>query len=180
MKDIVREKEREEKWKRRGKAFWNAFLITENGKPKSSFFIYTFCLSVLYLLLYIFAYGCIIPLLTGAVAPLPIWLGNLIIALIVSAVVLFTAWILHRLMKDKRLMFGTYMWLLVYGIAALITILIFLRNSAGDIPAFLNFFVWFFGIPLITGVPTTYYWTRRDYVPRAEPEPEWKNYVNRR
>ena len=50
-----RKKERKEKWAKREKSFWKAFLFTEDGKPKSGLMVYTFCLSLVYVLLYVVA-----------------------------------------------------------------------------------------------------------------------------
>ena len=54
IEDAERErakKERKEKWAKREKSFWKAFLFTEDGKPKSGFLVYTFCLSLVFVLL---------------------------------------------------------------------------------------------------------------------------------
>ena len=49
--------------------FLEAFLFTENGKPKSSLGIYTFCLSFVFLLVYVLCYEGAIRLLTGPLSP---------------------------------------------------------------------------------------------------------------
>ena len=46
-------KARKEKLQKLEKSFWRSFLLTEDGKPKSGLLIYTFCLSFVFLLLYL-------------------------------------------------------------------------------------------------------------------------------
>ena len=40
------QQEKKRKSEERSKKFWSTFLFTENGKPKSGFLIYTFCLAI--------------------------------------------------------------------------------------------------------------------------------------
>ena len=80
-------KEREERNRRRADRFWEAFLFTENGKPKSSLIIYTFSLSLVFTAVYILCYEVSIRLLTGLLSSLPAFFSNLVIALVSSAFV---------------------------------------------------------------------------------------------
>ena len=73
-------KEREERNRRRADRFWEAFLFTENGKPKSSLIIYTFSLSLVFTAVYILCYEVSIRLLTGLLASLPAFFSNLVIS----------------------------------------------------------------------------------------------------
>ncbi len=175
-------KKRKEKRAAREKKFWRAFLFTEDGKPKSGLGVYTFCMSFVFLALYIVSFMLLLdplePLLTRISLP---FLSNLIGSLICSLVVLLPCWLIHRFAKDKRLMFGTYLWLGGYGIVVLIAELILLRSDSEAILHFLSFFGWFMLVPLLTGIPFTYLLCRRDHKPQAaSTEPEWKKYVNRR
>lgn len=175
-----RRKERKEKWEKRERSFWKAFLFTEDGKPKSGLMVYTFFLSVALLLVYLFAFNYIIEGLTPVMAGLPVFASNLLQSLLAGAVILLVAFVLHRVMKDKRLMFGAYLWLAVYAAAVLVTMLILLRGTGAE-PEFLVFFVWFVLIPLVLGLAVTYVLYRKDYVPEdPDQEPDWKKYIKRR
>ena len=78
--------------------FLEAFLFTENGRPKSSLGIYTFCLSFVFLLVYVLCYEGVIRLLTGPLSGLPPFWSNLIIALLAAG--LAVSWLLYR--RDWR------------------------------------------------------------------------------
>ena len=78
------------------------------------------------------------------------------------------------------LMFGTYLWLALYAVACLITLLIYLQGT-GAVGALLTFYGWFVVIPLVLGLAVTYYLFRRDYVPpKPDDEPAWKKSIQRR
>lgn len=172
-----RRKKREE----RSKSFWSTFLFTENGKPKSGFIVYTFSLSVVFIALHILAYH-LIDLLHPLTEHWPVIWGNLFDSLCISAPVLLIGYVLHRLFSDKRLMFGTYVWLLVYMAAALITLAVFMPDSADLLDFVLYLAVWFAIIPVALGVLLFFFLCRKDHHPKApaEEEPEWKKYVHRR
>ena len=184
IRDAEREQRRaarKKKWAEREKGFWKAFLFTEDGKPKSGLMVYTFCLSFVMLGIYLAAFFFTIEKLTGPTAGLPVFLGNLIQSLAASAVGLLLSFVLHKLLPDKRLVFGTYLWLVLYAVASLITLLIMLRGT-GTAGALFTFFGWFVAVPLVLGVAVSYLLYRRDYVPArtAEERPAWKKYTDRR
>lgn len=175
-----RRKERKEKWAKREKSFWKAFLFTEDGKPKSSLMVYTFFLSIAMLVVYFVAFNFIIEGLTPVMKDVPVFWSNLLQSLADGVVMLLVAFVLHRIMRDKRLMFGAYLWLALYVVVILITMLILLRDTGAE-PEFLMFFVWFALIPVVLGLVVTYLLYRRDYVPEdPNQEPEWKKYIKRR
>lgn len=105
------------------------FLFTKDGRPKSGFMIYTFSLSLVFLALYIISFLGVLELL----AP---WLGEktgILVNLIPSVIVLFigllVSVLLHHLLKDKRLMLGTYGWLVLYLITVTVTMAIYLHDA---------------------------------------------------
>ncbi|MCD8124746.1 MAG: hypothetical protein LUE23_06885 [Lachnospiraceae bacterium] len=63
--------ERKEKWNKRKNSFWKAFLFTKDGKPKSGFLVYTFCLSLVFLALYIISFAYVLTPLEAALTTLP-------------------------------------------------------------------------------------------------------------
>lgn len=176
-----RKQERKEKWRKRERSFWKTFLFTENGKPKSGLMIYTFCLSFVFLGVYIGAFYLVIEALTVPLSGLPPVLGNLIQSLLVGAVGAAISALLHLLLSDKRLAFGTHLWLALYTVAAGITLCLMLQEREA-IWAMLTFALWFAVIPVAFGTLVTYLLYRRDYRPvqPAEEKPEWKKYTDRR
>ena len=184
FREAERERQREErkkKWAEREKNFWKAFLFTENGRPKSGLMVYTFCLSFVLLGVYLIAFFFAVEELTSLTAGLPVFWGNLIQSLAASAVGMLLGLLLHVVLSDKRLVFGTYLWLVLYAVVCLVTLLMMLRGT-GAASSLLTFFGWFVAIPVGTGLAMSYFLYRRDYVPKTEKEeePEWKKYVQRR
>ena len=182
-RDLERESRRQQrrkKWDERAKSFWKTFLFTENGKPKSGFLVYTFCLSVVFIALLLIGFNFIVDWLSPLTESWPVALGNLFASLCVSAAVCLIGALLRRLMSDKRLMLGTYLWLLLYLVASVITMALLLRN-AETMGVFLHFVLWFAAIPVGLGLLLFYLLYRRDYRPPVpvQEEPEWKKYVRR-
>lgn len=176
-----RRRERSKRWEERSKRFWRSLLFTENGKPKSGFLIYTFCLSAVFIALHLLAFTYIVDWLAPLTESWPLVLGNLTSSLSVSAAVLLVGFVLHRLLKDKRLMLGTYLWLLLYTAAAIITMALVLQDAEA-MKLFLRFALWFVLIPVGLGLALFYLLYRRDYrpeTPAQTDEPAWKKYVRR-
>ena len=175
-----RKKARKEKWARREKSFWKAFLFTENGKPKSGLMTYTFCLSLVYVVLYIAAFNFAIEWLTPVTAGWPVLAGNLLQSLAVGAVAALASFGLHRLFSDKRIMFGCHLWLAGYAVLVCVSMLLILRDGEA-FGAFLHFFVWFMVIPVLLGLAVTFLLYRKDYVPpRRDEDAPWRKYTQRR
>ena len=167
----------------RADRFWAAFSLTENGKPKSGFLIYTFSLSFAYLAVYALCYSAGIACLTRPLSALPVWCANLVISLICSLAGAALCCLPHRFFRDKRLVFGAHLWLALYAAAVLIAMLILLRG--GGLAAFLEAYLWFAAIPVAVGTAASGLLWRHARAnaapePEPEPEPEWKKYVNRR
>ena len=174
-------KARKEKLQKLEKSFWRSFLLTEDGKPKSGLLIYTFCLSFVFLGIYILAFWMVIEELSDPLASLPPVLGNLIQSVLVGVAASALSGLMHILLPDKRLAFGTHLWLALYVVASVITLAILLKE-AELIGTMLMFALWFAVIPLAMGLTVTYLLYRRDYVPprQVEEKPEWTKYTQRR
>lgn len=175
-----RRKERKEKWAKREKSFWKAFLFTEDGKPKSGFMVYTVCLSLVYVLLFIALFYFSIEWLTPVTASWPVFAGNLVQSLAVGGAAALISLVLHRLFSDKRIMFGCYLWLTAYAVLVCVSMLIMLKDREA-FGAFLHFFAWFILIPVLLGLAVTYLLYRRDYVPpKPDEDAPWKKFTQRR
>lgn len=175
-----RKRERKEKWKKREQSFWKTFLLTEEGKPKSGLLIYTFCLSFVFLGIYIGAFYLTIGALAKPLAALPPMLGNLIQSLTAGALGAGAGVLLHQLLSDKRLALGTHLWLVLYIVASGVTLCLMLREREA-IWAMLTFALWFAIIPVGMGTLAAFLLYRRDHrLSRREETPEWKKYTDRR
>ena len=177
---MEKQKARDKKWEERGKKFWSAFLFTKDGRPKSGFMIYTFCMSFVVLGIYLLLFWAVIEILHPYVAAWPVFPQNLLQTLIVAFLGLMPVWAVHHFVEEKRLMLGTYLWLLFYTLAAVLTELILLKGT-GAYKEFFVFISWFVLIPLISGLIFTGYLAKRDYRPPVKKEdntPSWKKYIN--
>ncbi len=174
----AREKRRTE----RANRFWSTFLFTENGKPKSGFVIYTFSLSILFLVFYLLGFHLMTELFHSLSERISALWGNLLISLCVTAAVCLIGVLLHGLLPDKRLLLGTHLWLALYVAAAIVTMAILLRGS-GAMGEFMVFALWFALIPLAISLPLFFLLYKKDHhppLPPAEEEEAWKKYTRRR
>ena len=174
-------KDRQEKLRKMERSFWRSFLLTENGKPKSALIIYTFCLMFVFLGIYVGAFWLVIDLLTAPLAAVPPVLGNLIQSVLVGVLASGLSLLMHVLLPDKRLAFGTHLWLGVLLVACVIYLCFYLKTWDA-ISSMLIFALWFGIIPVGMGLTATYFLYRHDYVPprKAEEKPAWKQYTERR
>lgn len=173
-------RERKEKWAKREKSFWKAFLFTEDGKPKSGLMVYTFCLSLVFVPLYIAAFNLSINWLGPVTESWPVFAGNTLQSVAASGIGLAAALLLHRIFPDKRLMFGCHLWLALY--AALVCVsMAFMLGDWEAYAAFLHFFAWFILIPVALGLLATYLLYRRDDTPPPrDGDQPWKKFTQRR
>lgn len=166
LQRLQREKQREQAWSDRSRRFWRTFLFTENGRPKSALMIYTFCLSFVFAAVNALVLSLMIDWLTPALAALAPGLVNAAISLATAAVAVGAGALLHRFMKDKRLVFGTYIWLGIYVLAVLAAEWFFLHEVPGAYAAFFSFFLWAAVVPVAAGLLTFCLLYRRTLRPR--------------
>ncbi len=142
--------------------------------------VYTVCLSLVYVVLYIAAFHFVIDWLTPVTTEWPALAGNLVQSLAVGAAVALLSLALHRIFSEKRLMFGCHLWLAAYGLLVCVSML-FLLGDGEVFAVFLHFFAWFILIPVASGLIVTYLLYRKDYMPpkKGEDAP-WKKYTQRR
>jgi hypothetical protein len=174
------EQNKEEKRTERAMKFWEIFSFqTRDGKPKSGFLIYTFCLSLALFGMYFGLFELVIDHLTPAMKSWPPVLINAVQSLLVSAAGMVVAAVLHRLFSEKRMMLAAYLWLLLYAIVTLVAMLFFLHGDPGTV-SFLIVLFWFAGLPLLVALPVLTYLCKRDYQrPREERQEEgWRRFIN--
>ena len=132
-------------------------------------------------MLYIVAFFYFIDWLSPSLEGLSPLVSNLLLSVAVSAIGILIGTTIHHFFREKRLFFGTFLWLTVYLLAVLITMLIMLRGTEA-FDAFSYFFLWFMVIPVLTGLPVSFLLYKKDYAPPAEKEEDkpWKQYTQRR
>jgi hypothetical protein len=173
----IQETEYEKKVSRAADRFWGMFQLTENGRPKSTLLLYSFCLCWVFLAIYGIAFALLIDPLDSLLSGAPVLVVNLVEALVptvVSTAICSLSWFLSR--TEKRLMPAAYLWMFVLALACLITLLILLRGEQGTQALVLQFFAMFILGPVLLGGGLSmflYYrhWKKRPAAPPAEP---WK------
>lgn len=163
--------------KKKADRFWAAFLLTEDGKVKSTLLLNSFCLGVVFLAVYIAAFGFLLDPLHALVGGAPTALVNLVEALVPAVVGTGVCGLTWLLFREKRMLLATYLWLVLLAAACFVTMLLLLGGESQAQLAFLHFFVLFVPAPLLTGLALSAllyrrYWKCRAPLP-AETE-TWK------
>ena len=141
----------EERIGRAADSFWSAFQMMENGRVKSTLMLYSFCLC------WVFAavYGAAIALLIGPLHMLmagsPVFLENLVTALVPAVLGTAVCCLTWLLPGDKRKLPAAYLWLTLLMLACLIALLVLLKGEQGAQILALQFFGMFVLVPLIMG-----------------------------
>ena len=164
----IQESQIEERIGRAADSFWSAFQMMENGRVKSTLMLYSFCLC------WVFAavYGAAIALLIGPLHMLmagsPVFLENLVTALVPAVLGTAVCCLTWLLPGDKRKLPAAYLWLTLLMLACLIGLIMLMGwENAGLV---LQFFGMFVLAPLALGLSSSLlayylYWKKR---PRAE------------
>lgn len=131
--------------------FWQAFLITENGKVKSSLLLNSFCLSFVFLAVYAAAYCFLVDPLYALTDALPVFVGNLVGAVVPAVVGTAICCLTFGLFKERRTVLCTYIWLLLFALACLITMVVLLWGETHATLLLLQFFALFIAGPVLLG-----------------------------
>ena len=147
----IQESQIDEKISRAADSFWSAFQMMENGRVKSTLMLYSFCLC------WVFAavYGGAIALLIGPLHTLmngaPVFLENLVTALVPAVLGTAVCGLTWLLPGDKRKLPAAYLWLTLLMLACLIALLVLMGGERGAQILALQFFGMFVLVPLILG-----------------------------
>ena len=129
--------------------FWAALFLTQEGKPKSAFLLYSFCLSLVFLAVYAVSYFFLIDVLEGAFAQSSVLVRNIfesVVPGLAGSVVCCSLWFV---IKNKRMVPAAYIWLALYALSALVA-MAFLIGS-GDFRFFLYFYLMLVPSGLVSG-----------------------------
>ncbi len=130
--------------------FWAALFLTEEGKPKSAVFLYSFCVSLLFAIIYGIAYNFLIDWIETLFADSSsVFMRNLLQSVVpglAGSVVCCSTWFGFR---DRRLVPAAYLWLTFFALAALIGMAFICEQ--GEYRIFLYFFAMLVPVGLISG-----------------------------
>lgn len=155
--------------------FWNIFLFTKNGKVKSTFIVNSFSLSLLFVAIYALSYLILIDPLESMLAvrygvALASFAESAVPALVGSALCCS----LFFVFRDKRLVPGAYIWLLLFSLFVLIYLLVTLQS--GDLGVFLGLYGMIVPAPILLGggCSAYLYIKRKKAEPPVQELPRWK------
>jgi len=129
--------------------FWRVLFLTEEGRPKSAVFLYSFCLSLLFFVIYALSYGFLIDVLEAALADQTVLVRNILQSVLPGLAASVVCCAMFFPFRDKRLVPMAYLWLAVYALAALVTMLFIVSKEEYRI--FLYFFAMLVPVGLISG-----------------------------
>lgn len=147
-------------------SFWDPLSMMEGGHLKSTFLMYSFALSLLFLAAAAVFYLALIDPIEAAFAAAPVWLRGALESLVPALATALFAALCQRLARDKRLAAAAFLWLLLY--AALLLVGMLSSLDAGDRGAFMQLYVQTVPAPLLFGGALTALGLRR--MPRGKHE----------
>jgi hypothetical protein len=132
-------------------SFWDMFRFIKNGKPQSTVILMTFSYSLLFLAVYAIAYFFLIDLVEHLLGGNPVWLANLLESLVPAIAGAAVCALPMTFAKEKQYIPMGYVWLILYALAALIGMLVLLRDDADARDLFLRLFAMTVPAPLLLG-----------------------------
>jgi hypothetical protein len=112
--------------------FWASVFLTPEGRPKSAKLLYSFCLSIVFMLVYGLCYWFLIDPLEQALAAFSPALRNLFEAMVPGLAGSVLCCGLCLVFKDKTYPLRVYAWLTVFALAAVITLLALTERGSRD------------------------------------------------
>jgi hypothetical protein len=164
-----------EKKETKSDKFWNIFLFTKNGKLKSTLIVNSFSLSLLFMAIYGLSYLMLIdPLESMLAARYGVALASFAESALPALAGSVLCCSLFFVFRDKRLIPGAYVWLLLFSLFVLIYLLITLQS--GDRGVFLSLYGMIVPAPLILGggCSAYLYIKRKKKEPPVQELPRWK------
>ena len=132
-------------------AFKDFFRFTKDGKMKSATITYSVTYAVLYLIVYGAAYYFLIDILAPLTAGMPIWLSDMIGAVVPGVIGTLVCLIPMKLFSDKRPAFLGFVWIAVFAVIFLAAMIIMLKDDRDALSIFLRLFVIMVPVPLLLG-----------------------------
>lgn len=110
--------------------FWRILFLTPEGRPKSAKLLYSFCLSLVFMLVYGLCYWFLIDPLEAAFAASSSFVRNFFEAIVPGLLGSIPCCALWFVFKDKSYLPMTYAWLTLFALAGLITLLLLTQDEA--------------------------------------------------
>lgn len=149
---MAEKKEHDEKLK-----FKDFFRFTKNGKMKSGTVVYSFSLAVLFVIIFGAAYYFLIDVLAPMTDGLPIWVSDMIGAIVPALVGGVICLIPVYFLSERRYALLAYIWIAVFAVMFLIAMIILLKNEPDALSIFIRLFVIMVPAPLLIGSGSAWY-----------------------
>ncbi len=148
------------KFRRKLDRFWSVLFLTPEGRPKSAVLLYSFCLSLLYVIIYGICYFFLIDVIENAFVSASAVMRNVfesVVPGVTGSIICCPLWFI---VKDKRIVPAAFVWMCAYAVAALISMAFLCEGTEYSI--FLYFFAMIVPVGLITGTAFTHHMYRRN------------------
>lgn len=135
-------KKEQSKFSRKVDAFCRGLFLTEEGKPKSATLLYSFCLSLLFFLVFLAVDVACVVLLKDIFTEATLFLSNLVEYLLPGTVAGLLCFCLCFLFREKKnLVPAAFTWLCVMTLAVMIVMLFYCDPAEGMIEFRLFFMI---------------------------------------
>lgn len=140
--------------------FWRVLFLDEHGRPKSAMFLYSFCLSLLFLVIYSLSYFFLIDVIEKAMPNADALLRNIAQSILPGLAGSVVCCAMYFLFSDKRMVPVSYLWLVAYALITLLAMAFLIPKE--EYQVFLYFFAMLVPAGLISGGVTSLLLFRHD------------------
>ena len=154
------------KFRRKLDQFWRVLFLDEHGRPKSAQFLYSFCLSLLFFVVYALSYSFLIDILEKAMPSASVLARNIAQSVLPGIAGSVVCCALFFVFSDRKLVPLAYLWLVAYTLVALLVMAFLVSRE--EYMIFLYFFAMLVPVGLITGGVTSLLLFRHDRAKQAK------------
>ena len=154
------------KFRRKLDQFWRVLFLDEHGRPKSAQFLYSFCLSLLFFVVYALSYSFLIDILEKAMPSAGVLARNIAQSVLPGIAGSVVCCALFFVFSDRKLVPMAYLWLVAYALVALLVMAFLVSRE--EYMIFLYFFAMLVPVGLITGGVTSLLLFRHDRAKQAK------------
>ena len=145
--------------------FKEFFRFTKDGKMKSGTFAYSITYAALYLVVYGAAYYLLVDVLAPATEGLPVWLSDVIAAVVPGIAGTLICLIPMKLISNKKPAFFGFVVIAVFALMFLISMIVMLKDDRDALSIFLRLFVIMVPVPLVLGGGSAWYlWKKSEQI----------------
>lgn len=154
------------KFRRKLDQFWRVLFLDEHGRPKSAQFLYSFCLSLLFFVVYALSYSFLIDILEKTMPNTSVLARNIAQSVLPGIAGSVVCCALFFVFSDRKLVPMAYLWLVAYALVALLVMAFLVSRE--EYMIFLYFFAMLVPVGLITGGVTSLLLFRHDRAKQAK------------